>query len=327
MDAQDKPKPGPAERVVSVSVDLDAIGCYYRIHGLAGEPPAAARAAVLRRCLPRFVELFARHGVQATFFVVGADLEDDPEARAALRALAAEGHELANHTQNHPYDFVRLGHAGMAAEIDRAHAAIAELAAAPVGFRAPGYGITSDVVDLLLARGYRYDSSVFPSPPYYAAKALVMAAMRVTGRRSGSLLGSPRAPFAPRAPYTVDGSSPFRPGGAAIIELPIAVTPIARLHVIGTSLILAPPWLRRRLLAACLRAPFFNLELHGIDLCDAAGDGVPSALVARQPDLRRSLAHKLAALDDTLRLARVSGAVFRPLAAAVPWIHGGPGRA
>ena len=94
------------------------------------------------------------------------------------------------------------------------------------------------------------------------------------------------------------------------------MTPLARLPVIGTSLILAPPWFRRQLVAAALRAPFFNLELHGIDLADADADGMPAALVARQPDLRRPLAHKLAALDDTLAAARAAGARFAPLAEA-----------
>jgi peptidoglycan/xylan/chitin deacetylase (PgdA/CDA1 family) len=125
-----------------VSVDLDAIACYYRIHALPGAPPEAARFAILRRCLPRFAELFARHGVRATFFVVGADLDDDGEGRAALAALARAGHELASHTHTHPYDFIRLGAARIADEIDRAHATIADCAGTPpVGFRAPGYEI------------------------------------------------------------------------------------------------------------------------------------------------------------------------------------------
>ena len=86
--------------------------------------------------------------------------------------------------------------------------------------------------------------------------------------------------------------------------------------MIGTSLILAPAWLRRRMVAAALRAPLFNLELHGIDLCDAAADDIPAALVARQPDLRRPLAHKLAALDETLMAARAAGVGFATLAEA-----------
>jgi peptidoglycan/xylan/chitin deacetylase (PgdA/CDA1 family) len=308
-------------RILSVSVDLDAIACYHRIHALPDPPVGPARFAVLRRCLPRFAELFGRHGVRATFFVVGADLDDDPEGRAALGALARAGHELASHTHTHPYDFIRLGPARIAEEIDRAHDAIGACAGTPpVGFRAPGYEISAEAIEALQARGYRYDSSVFPSLAYYGAKAAVMAAMRVAGRASGSVLGNPRVLLAPRAPYRPAAGAPYRAGGAGILELPIAVTGAARLPVIGTSLILAPAWLRARMVAAALRAPLFNLELHGIDLCDAAGDEIPAALIARQPDLRRPLADKRAALDEALSFARAAGARFATLSEAAATI-------
>jgi hypothetical protein len=215
---------------------------------------------------------------------------------------------------------VRLGADRMAAEIDRAHAAIGACAGAPpVGFRAPGYEISAEALGLLRARGYRYDSSVFPAVPYYAAKAAVMAAMRVTRRRSGSILGSPRVLLAPLEPYRPRADDPYDPVGAHgsddFLELPIAVTPLARLPVIGTSLILAPGWLRRQLVTAALRAPFFNLELHGIDLADAQADDIPPALIARQPDLRRALDHKLEALDFVLTAIGHAGASFETLRA------------
>ena len=208
---------------------------------------------------------------------------------------------------------MRLAPARIADEIDRAHAAIGACAGTPpVGFRAPGYEIAAEAHRALRARGYRYDSSVFPSRRYYGAKALVMAAMRAVGRPSGSVLGNPRVLLAPRHPYRPGGGRALPAGRRGILELPIAVTPVARLPVIGTSLILRPARLRRRLVAAALRAPFFNLELHGIDLADAAADEMPAALIARQPDLRRPLAHKLAALDETLAAARAAGARFAP---------------
>jgi peptidoglycan/xylan/chitin deacetylase (PgdA/CDA1 family) len=310
------------DRVMSVSVDLDAIECYFRIHALPGPVPERARFAILRRCLPRFAELFARHGVRATFFVVGRDLEEDAEGRALLGELARAGHELASHTHTHPYDFVRLPEARIEEEVDRAHAAVGACAGgAPRGFRAPGYEISAGVLELLRARGYRYDSSAFPSAPYYAAKAAIMAVMRARGRRSGSILGSPRVLGAPRAPYRPAAGAPYRRGALDILELPMTVTRVARLPVIGTSLVAGPAWLRRYLVAAALREPFFNLELHGIDLADPEGDEMPPALVARQPELHRPLAYKLAALDATLAAAREAGAAFRRLdevAAAQP---------
>ncbi len=303
---------------MSVSVDLDAVECYFRIHALPGTPPETARFAILRRCLPRFGELFARHGVTATFFVVGRDLEEDAEGRRLLADLARAGHELANHSHNHRYELVRLGRARIAEEIDRSHAAIGDCCGqGPAGFRAPGYEVSAEVIDLLCERRYQYDSSAFPSIPYYTAKTLVMAAMRVTGRKSGSYLGSPGILRAPRGPYHPSATDPYRAGHQPIWELPMAVTPGLRLPVIGTSLITAPGWLRRRLVAAALRAPFFNLELHGIDLADADADGFPPALVAKQPDLRLSLDRKLAALDATLAEARAAGGTFQTLRQAL----------
>jgi peptidoglycan-N-acetylglucosamine deacetylase len=297
--------------IVSVSVDLDSVGCYFRIHGLPGGPPDEIRHVILRRCLPRLADLFARHDIRTTLFVVGHDLEEDAEGRHILAELASAGHELASHTHTHPYDLVRLPSSRIAEEIDRAHAAIAAVCGRPpVGFRAPGYEISAEVIDLLCQRGYRYDSSTFPAIPYYLAKAAVLGLIRLAGRRSGSILGSPAVLRAPRDPYRPAADSPYRRGDQPIVELPITVTPWLRLHVIGTTLVIAPEWLRRHLTAAALALPFFNLELHGIDLADAGADGFPAALVAKQPDLRVPLARKLAALDATLREARGLGARF-----------------
>jgi peptidoglycan/xylan/chitin deacetylase (PgdA/CDA1 family) len=307
-----------ASPLVCVSVDLDGIECYFRIHALPGPPPPQARFAVLRRCLPRLAELFARHGVTPTWFVVGRDLEEDPEGRRLLVELAATGHELANHSYSHPYDLVRLGRDRIAEEIDRSHGALADACGhAPVGFRAPGYEISREVIDHLCQRGYQYDSSAYPAVPYYLAKAAIMAAMRVVGRKSGSILGSPAVLRAPLGPYQPSENDPYRRGTRPLIEAPMTVTPWLRLPVIGTSLITAPDWLRRRLVAAALGTPLFNLELHGIDLCDAEADGIPPALIARQHDLRWPLARKIAALDATLAQARAAGATFCTLREAL----------
>ena len=110
--------------------------------------------------------------------------------------------------------------------------------------------------------------------------------------------------------------APYRRGNLPIVELPVTVTPLLRLHVIGTTLVISPEWLRRRLVASALATQHFNLELHGIDLADAVADGISPALVSRQPDLRVSLERKLAALDKTLSEARAAAAKFLTLAEA-----------
>ncbi len=286
-------------RLASVSVDLDSLKCYYRIHGL-GEPPPELERVVLQRALGRFAELFARHQVKATFFVIGEDVEHDPSSRAELSALAKAGHELANHSYSHPYDLASQSREFVEDEITRAHQIIAEISgSAPVGFRAPGYDVSKTIFDVLMKLGYRYDSSVFPSWPYYVAKLGMMAAMRLFGQRSRSALTNPRALLAPAMPYR-PGASPFVRGQSMLVELPVAVTPGLRLPVIGTSLLLAPTAARVRLLESMRKRAFFNLELHGIDLIGADEDGIPTELVQKQPDLRVSLQHKQRALEATL---------------------------
>ena len=293
-----------SDRVCSVSVDLDPLSCYYRIHGL-GEAPEALGDVILRRGLPRFAELFARRGIRATLFVVGSDVLAGSAGRGRLRELAALGHELGNHSFTHPYAMARLDRSRVDEEISRAHEAISETAnAPPVGFRAPGYDLSRTMIASLMAHGYRYDSSIFPAPLYWAAKAAVMGGLKLFRRPSGAVMGNPRALMAPLMPYRPDPNSPWRRGQAPIVELPISVSPHLRIPVIGTSLLSAPTSIRARLLESIRARNFFNFELHGIDLVDAEEDGIPAELVARQPDLRVPLLTRRRALEATLdRLA------------------------
>ncbi len=162
--------------------------------------------------------------------------------------------------------------------------------------------------------GFRYDSSVFPCPPYYLAKLAVLAKLRLQGRRSSSIIGSPWQQLAPSQPYRPALHSPNRRGSAPLVELPVAVTPWLRLPAIGTSLLLSST-LRKLLLAGMKAQQFFNLELHGIDLIDAKLDGIPAELVDRQPDLRQPLWQKQRALVEILRFLKDHAQVV-PLAEA-----------
>ena len=316
----------------SISVDLDGVPCYYRIHGL-GAPPRELEHVILERALPRAARRFAARGLPVTWFVVGRDADAelavaDRSARAdnaaRLRALADRGDELGNHSYSHPYELARLGEAEISAEIgacDRVLRAITGVP--PRGFRAPGYDVSPAMLDALARRGYRYDSSVFPAPGYYVAKAAVMTALALAGRPSGAVMTNPRALAAPTDPYRPAMTRPWRRGQAPVVELPIAVTPWARIPAIGTSLIVAPALARRWIVAAMARRAFFNFELHGIDFADAEKDGIPGELVARQPDLRLAIAEKLARLEQLLDLlaARWTFATLAEVATAVQRAH------
>ncbi|WOH69927.1 chitooligosaccharide deacetylase NodB [Bradyrhizobium sp. BWA-3-5] len=71
-------------------------------------------------CTPDVLDVLAEHRVPATFFVIGAYAVDQPKL---IRRMIAEGHEVANHTMNHP-DLSRCESAEVQHEILTASSAI-----------------------------------------------------------------------------------------------------------------------------------------------------------------------------------------------------------
>lgn len=297
----------PDARLASVSVDLDPTRCYGAIHGMGTTGTTPADDPVYLHAIPRVRALLDAHAVRATFFVVARDLEDPAYART-IRALADEGHEIASHSLDHRYDLVRLDRRRMVEQVEGAAVAIAAaIGRRPAGFRAPGYTVTDELFEVLAGSGARYDASVLPCPLYWTAKLATLAWMRLGGRTSASIVGSPAVLAAPVEPYRV--GRPYTRPGDGLLEIPVGVTAGARLPFLGTALVLAGPRGARALTRGMRARRFASLELHGIDLCDAAADGL-GALSGRQLDLRIGVDRKRAALDATLSQLAQDGRRF-----------------
>ncbi len=278
-------------RIASISVDLDSLPHYCRIHGLdEASLPQAARTAVYDVALPRFARLFSEAKVPATLFAIGEDLAE-PTAAAALKAARQAGHEVASHSHAHDYALSRWSEEDVVQDLRRADEAIvAAVGQRPVGFRAPGYTLSPALYRAVARMGYRYGSSVFPAAPYYAAKAAVLGALQLLGRPSRSILDTPRVLLAPRQAYYPDPAAPYRAGAGQVLELPITTSRTLRVPFIGT-LAVSFPWKTVEALYERLRGePFVNFELHGIDVLDPAH--VPAFLAARQRDVRVGWAKK-----------------------------------
>ncbi|GAC1398325.1 MAG: hypothetical protein NVS2B8_07630 [Vulcanimicrobiaceae bacterium] len=67
------------------------------------------------------LDVLAEQHVRATFFLIGHDTEQYP---GLAQRIAADGHEIANHTQTHPAFFNKLDAAGVKAELDRGAATL-----------------------------------------------------------------------------------------------------------------------------------------------------------------------------------------------------------
>jgi peptidoglycan/xylan/chitin deacetylase (PgdA/CDA1 family) len=305
---------GTHDKLVAVSVDLDEIDNYTAIFGIAGSL-SLPRRPIYEKAVPRLASLFAEHNIPATFFAIGRDLEQ-PENAAVLKELAETGHEIANHSLSHFYDLTRRDVATQQREvIGGADAIEAATGVRPTGFRAPGYTIDDGLFDVLADAGVAYDSSVFPCPAYYLAKAAAIGLIKLRGSESRSVVDDPRVLRAPADPYHI--GTPYHRRGKGLLELPIGVTGDLsfRAPYIGTTVVLAGE-LGAKLLTrlACARS-FINLELHGIDLSDAHEDGLTS-LVPYQQDLRRSAAQKRAALAAAFSELAQRGYRFVTLAQA-----------
>ncbi len=295
-------------RLCAVSVDLDEVIHYHRIFGLPDPAPEAPSGhAVYDVAIDRLESFADAHCLPLTWYAIGEDLAR-PSNAARLNSLCRKGHAIENHSFSHRYDLSRLPEKDILSDIEQGMFAIQKaVSVRPSGFRAPGYTISDDLLDALQELGMRFDSSVFPCPSYYSAKAFSMGLMRLMGKKSQAVLDTPRVLFAPMRPYR-PAQHWYQRGLRSLIELPISVTPRGRLPVIGTSIGLLGPKGAQMLLRMCVRETFVNIELHGMDVLRVE-DGL-DALKHRSPELKTSLQRRLDALSAAISVLREAGFSF-----------------
>ena len=101
---------------------------------------------------PRLLNLLDSHRVKATFFLVGKNVARHPRLAAEI---AARGHEIGNHTQNHVLLPI-LPRAMLLRELDRAaHVIHAATGRRPHLFRPPMGWFSRTMLRTLGERGYR----------------------------------------------------------------------------------------------------------------------------------------------------------------------------
>jgi peptidoglycan/xylan/chitin deacetylase (PgdA/CDA1 family) len=91
---------------------------------------------------PELLEVLARHGVRATFFNMGSFARQRPEI---VRAVAAAGHLLGNHTMSHPKLSFTSGKR-VRQELADCNAVLEDLTGAAVRFFRPPFGARRPMV-------------------------------------------------------------------------------------------------------------------------------------------------------------------------------------
>jgi len=118
---------------------------------------------------PRILDLLRSRRLRATWFIPGFTIESHP---AACAAVVEAGHEIAHHSWAHipPANQSRDEEE---ADLVRANAAISRLTGTRArGYRSPSWDLSDNTIDLLLAHGFLYDSSLMGADycPYRARR-------------------------------------------------------------------------------------------------------------------------------------------------------------
>jgi len=286
----------------SINIDLDTLADdidaqTHVIHSDALPPITYGKV------LPRFLDLLDRHGITATFFVIGRDIDGH---RALLGDIAAAGHELANHTMTHDKQLVHRSPADIAREIHECGRRLEAIAGRPVrGFRAPGYTVSTAVIDALRDAGYTYDTSLNGSLVYSALKH-AFRGLRLKDKQYVSCQPVGDL-FGPRNPYPVSRDRlASRDDAERFLEIPVSVIPYVHYPFVTSVLLqfgLAPTlWSLDRLIAA---RRFVNCGVHINEFTDAADvAGISHGFYYTRQLMRIDLRERMRYFDGLLAAIR-----------------------
>jgi len=260
------PKP-----VASLSLDADNLWSYQKTHGDAGWDAYGSYLDVL---VPRVLAFLAERHLTITFFVVGQDAAL-PVNGEPLAALSAAGHEIGNHSFRHEPWLHLYGRDELAEELERAEDAIvAATGYRPIGFRGPGYSLSTTTLELLVDRGYRYDASTLPTVVGPLARAYYFRSSKLTAEQRNErseLFGGWRDGLRSIRPYR------WEVGGTLFTELPVTTMPLGRvpihvsylLYLAGVRPSLARAYFSTALRLCRLRKVEPSILLHPLDFLGA----------------------------------------------------------
>lgn len=184
-----------SEVLHAISFDVEE---YFQVANLRGRFDPADWDAVGSRIdvgMDALLSCLDRRQTQATFFFLGWVAERRPDL---VRRCLDAGHEIASHGYEHLF-LADLGPEGLEADLARTEEAlVAAGAPKPTGFRASTFTLTRETwwaLEILIRRGYRYDSSIHPvRHPVYGIPDFEPGISRIEAE-GGSIIEFPVATF------------------------------------------------------------------------------------------------------------------------------------
>lgn len=145
-----------------LSVDVED---YFQVAALSGAIKVEQWESIPSRVennTRRLLDLFDRHAIKVTHFVLGWVAERFPEL---VREIDMRGHEVASHGYSHQLVYNQSPEL-FREETSKSKVILEDILGKPVlGYRAASYSITKEslwALDILCELGFKYDSSIFP---------------------------------------------------------------------------------------------------------------------------------------------------------------------
>ncbi len=158
--------PDGARVAVALTFDLDADTLWWTDSDTASGDPGSVSQGVYGPdvALPKILDLLERHGVKATFFVPAWVAENYP---AALRSIAAAGHEIGAHGDRH-VSAVQLTAEEERRVLQKSMQVLQGFAGKPLaGYRAPSWAISQASLELAAEHKFVYSSNLMDADlPY-----------------------------------------------------------------------------------------------------------------------------------------------------------------
>ena len=295
----------------TVSLDLDNQWAYMRVYG---DPGWAQFPSYLGRVVPHILQLLDEQKLTITVFVVGQDAALDAN-REPIAAIAAAGHEIGNHSFDHLPWMHLYPEEDLERELARSEEQIACVTQRhPIGFRGPGFSLSTPLLRVLGRRGYLYDATTFPTFIGPLARTFYFAQARFDAQQAEKLkglYGGLRDGLRPLRPYL------WKMEQGGLVELPVTTFPLLRLPIHLSYLLylgqfsrsLALVYFRAALRLCWLTGTPVSLLLHPTDFL--GGDEIPE--MAFFPGMQLSGNAKRALVHEVLELMRASFEIL-PLA-------------
>ncbi|RMG44012.1 MAG: hypothetical protein D6719_02515 [Candidatus Dadabacteria bacterium] len=278
--------------MIGVSVDVDSIAAHLRGYGRAVN--FNCNDPVYCTAIPRLLEVFDRQGIKATFFFIADEAKEFPDI---VKEIACRGHEIASHSMTHQLLLNLNDPETVRRELFLSKTLLEEISGTDIlGFRAPSWSYSPELIDVLAKAGYLYDASLFPSAlmALYRLQIVKRSQNRISSGGSFKiLLSSLRLHFKKASITTI------KTVHGNMTEIPVTTVPLLRFPVYHTFAYVMPLNVFKSLITVSSVRKVRQYVLHASDFLSFKDDRLDPDIKCH-PGMSLPLKEKVGLIEDLL---------------------------